>query len=607
MVQVKKKKADPSHPFQKRKQKVGKKKLLPVGATKAEIHSSTIFLKKQTKEGREGEITNNRNMTFADCAVKLHHYSASTRKEGVLLIHGLVKMSIDGQPAIPVGQHATLLQSTLPLLTDPDAEVRKAVVALTRVTFTLFETTNTLQTLLPLIIRFITVPLTHMEQSVRFSACKSLQYLCSLPGTCPLPESDKLLDCTYRMLKSCTRPKDGSQPPVLQAYLSLLRASLLTECSGSEVSLKFDFLSSQKGNGEGCQSPFSNFHSTNNYFMESASMVISHWVESVHDTKKYTKVAGWEIGLLEVLNTLIAAASLSDKSLRSQSSSVMNRMVLLPKSFKQLLISKLVDCFPFEGGSSDVHRVNAQLALLLTSFLPEFSNEIRTWLKKFLTNKASHLLRPVDIQAVCVTIERIARFGGNARNVTHQTAEESSDEEMEEQQEEEVQQQQQQQQQVQFDEELSLSSLITTGPGSPLLLEVVRSIHRLTEESIKTTSKFPSSVISLLPSVPRMIYGLAIKLSQVSNSTSNFNVSATIVPTVTGSIIQPSHQSIGTALSTAYELLMILILSASAGCLPREMGDELTPSLFGVKLESEVCLFVDMSLNWCECPIILKK
>ena len=556
MVQVKKKKADPSHPFQKRKQKVGKKKLLPVGATKAEIHSSTIFLKKQTKENREGEVTNNRNMTFTECAVKLNHYSGSARKDGILLIHGLVKMTIDGEQAIPIGQHATLLQATLPLLTDPEPEVRKAVVALTKITYILFDSTKTLQTLLPLIIRFITVPLTHMEQSVRFSACKSLQYLCSMPGTSPLPESDKLLECTYRMLKSCTRPKDGGQPPVLQAYLSLLKASLLAQDATSAESSRFSFLSSQSGPSAGVgKTPFSDFHSTNSYLVETGSMIIGQWVESVHDTKKFTKVGSWELGLLEILNTLIAAASLSDKSLRSMSSSVINRMTLLPKSFKQLLVSKLADCFPIEGGTSDVHRVNAQLALLLTSFLPDFSVEIRTWMKKFLTNKASHLLRPSDIQAVCVTIERIARFSGDSRKLKQQQPDEdSSDEEMDEQESEEPQQPKQNE-----NDEISLSSLITTGPGSPLLLEVVRSIHRLAQEAIETTSKLPSSVLSLLPEIPRMLYCLAIKLSQVGTA-ANFNVGATIVPTVTGAVIQPAHQSIGTALSTAHELLMILLL-----------------------------------------------
>eukprot|EP00659_Diplonema_papillatum_P011408 gene11408-17557_t len=91
MVQSKAKKADPKAAFRKAKQKVGKKKLLPVAATKAEIHATTLFMKKQTRDDTGEEYRNQRSLTLTDCLGKLKHYNANTRKEAVLALHGMVK------------------------------------------------------------------------------------------------------------------------------------------------------------------------------------------------------------------------------------------------------------------------------------------------------------------------------------------------------------------------------------------------------------------------------------------------------------------------------------------------------------------------------------
>ena len=155
MVQVKKKNVDKSAPFQKRKQKVGKKKLKPVGATSAEIHAQAIFMRRQTREEND-EVKTERNLTFSDCVAKLKHYNPTVKKDGLFGIHSLLKTTVEtDKEAIPSSSHATLIQNFLPLLVDVDVEVRKAVVALLKVGLRLFESTGTLRTLLPLIIRYV--------------------------------------------------------------------------------------------------------------------------------------------------------------------------------------------------------------------------------------------------------------------------------------------------------------------------------------------------------------------------------------------------------------------------------------------------------------------
>ena len=154
MVQVKKKVADPSNPFQKRKQKVGKKKLKPVNATKAEVHAASLFMRKQTRE-ETTQYQNQRKLTFADCVGKLKHYNASVRKDGVFGVLSMLKVTVDSAvEAIPPSQHATLVQCVFPLIIDADVEVRRAVAALIKVALKLFALAGTLRALLPLAVRY---------------------------------------------------------------------------------------------------------------------------------------------------------------------------------------------------------------------------------------------------------------------------------------------------------------------------------------------------------------------------------------------------------------------------------------------------------------------
>eukprot|EP01063_Lacrimia_lanifica_P019708 TRINITY_DN27153_c0_g1_i1.p1 TRINITY_DN27153_c0_g1~~TRINITY_DN27153_c0_g1_i1.p1 ORF type:complete len:771 (+),score=289.78 TRINITY_DN27153_c0_g1_i1:67-2379(+) len=424
MVQNKGKKVDKNNPFQKKKQKVGKKKLAPVNATKAEIHAQTIFIKKQTKDTDGGVYINERNLTFKDCLTKLGHYGCGVRKEGLLALHGMVKTTLGGEAeAVPVSAHATLLNAALPLLNDADGEARRAVVALLKITLQLLDQEGTLRTLLPLVVRFLTVALTHLDAPVRRSACSALHHVCMTPCAAAMPEALMLLDCCHGMLAAASRPFDRVQPPVQQAYLSLLRTCLLRADDAKPLTL-FAAAAQTKHNPhtagavavDGLEDKLTVVPPTlstpqgiTKYLTDAASdMLFDHWTEAVQDAGRATKVGAWELGILEALNSLLTALAARQASAGARPLPL--RMAQLPRVFKDR-VGKMVEYFPFTTGSAEALRVNVQLALLLSTFLPHHAAPLRDWTTRVITKAGSmKVARPADIQALAVVLERVGKY-----------------------------------------------------------------------------------------------------------------------------------------------------------------------------------------------------
>eukprot|EP01064_Diplonema_japonicum_P005250 TRINITY_DN13540_c0_g1_i1.p1 TRINITY_DN13540_c0_g1~~TRINITY_DN13540_c0_g1_i1.p1 ORF type:complete len:667 (+),score=176.20 TRINITY_DN13540_c0_g1_i1:64-2001(+) len=546
MVQVKKKKVDKSHPFQKKKQKVGKKKLKPVAATNAEIHSKAIFMKKQTKQETE-EYVNERKLTYADSVAKLKHFNNSVKKEGLLALHGMVKVTLEGTAiAIPPSSHASLLQSSLPLLVDSDLEVRKAVAALVKITASLLDHYGTLKAMLPLLIRYITVALTHMESSVRNTACKSLHYICLL-GVSPLPDGLTLLDCTFRMLRSAERPRDRSQPPVMQAYISILRSSLCSVAVAEHQFLKSTSTTDELG------VVLSTERGVANYLVKQGmDIVLPHWVESFQDNGRDTKAGPWELGLLDILNMLFTSLAVKQGP---KQAGLTKRYAQLARSFKQS-VGKIAGMFPLNTTTSDGHRVNTQLALLITFFLPLNAEPVHKWLATFLKNNAARTLRPEDIQALCVVVERINKYAPNEveEGMTN----------------------------------VSLTSLLRVcgTPGSLSQLEILRAIRRMTDDSLCRTKPFSQGFEDCVPLVPGVLYELMNKMKHASKETQENAAGEIMVPTVDGGVMVERAWGVDLHQQAAYELLSLMLRYSSVSDISDQCKAELRLALFASNVEN---------------------
>ncbi|KAJ9455579.1 Pre-rRNA-processing protein IPI1 [Diplonema papillatum] len=618
MVQSKAKKADPKAAFRKAKQKVGKKKLLPVAATKAEIHATTLFMKKQTRDDTGEEYRNQRSLTLTDCLGKLKHYNANTRKEAVLALHGMVKVTVEGTAlAIPCSTHAALFQQTLPLLSDADGEVRRAVVALVKVAAQLARKEGTLGSLLPLMVRYVAVALTHMDAAVRTSGCKALHLLCqhSAAGApTVMPDVDVLLECCYRMLKSTPRPRDRVQPPVQQALISMLKSILVARCAAGGTTTRnlapFDDLlapvqaqqlqevprGKPRGGRKAAQTvepepePKEKPHASAKLCVETprdilryttavaGDLLLPHWVEATQDFGRDTIVGSWELGLLEMTNVLLTGyvAVFQGTSSGKVGGGGASRGNTLPKKFTSVpralkaVVERVAEDFPFGKGGAETARVNAQAALLLSFFFPARSEKIAAW----VSNLTAHAhtckhFRPSDMRAVCVTIERLSAYGGLPAAQTP-----------------------------------ALPPLIRCcgHPGTLLALEVFEAVHRSISVVIAHRRPFARDAVDTVGMVPELLFALLEKkraegvagcvappaLPAAEGADDDAAGQAALVPTLDGGAVSASQSGANTSDRCAFELLEVLHRYATCiEGLPEQLRRELVATVYAIRINQE--------------------
>ncbi|KAJ1024872.1 hypothetical protein NDA16_002908 [Ustilago loliicola] len=119
----KEKKAD----FQKTKLKLGKGKQAANNATDVSFKAKTIALPQQSiNADKSGKLVNSRNLTVADLALQLRHYSANVRRDAVDGIREILTL----HPSLLLSAAASLIPELSRCIGDDDAAVRKQLHSL---------------------------------------------------------------------------------------------------------------------------------------------------------------------------------------------------------------------------------------------------------------------------------------------------------------------------------------------------------------------------------------------------------------------------------------------------------------------------------------------
>ncbi|SJX64485.1 related to IPI1-essential component of the Rix1 complex [Sporisorium reilianum f. sp. reilianum] len=119
----KEKKAD----FQKTKLKLGKGKQAANNATDVSFKAKTIALPQQSiNVDKSGKLVNSRNLTIAELALQLRHYSAGVRRDAV----GGIKEILTLHPSLMLTDAASLIPELSRCIGDDDASIRKQLHAL---------------------------------------------------------------------------------------------------------------------------------------------------------------------------------------------------------------------------------------------------------------------------------------------------------------------------------------------------------------------------------------------------------------------------------------------------------------------------------------------
>ena len=102
--------------FEKKKQKLGKKKLAPTNSTSTQFKARSVVLPDQTIGAERGEPVSHRQLTLGELVGQLKHYSADVRHDAV---RGLLEL-VTRHPEVLAPRAAELLDAALPALTDGD-------------------------------------------------------------------------------------------------------------------------------------------------------------------------------------------------------------------------------------------------------------------------------------------------------------------------------------------------------------------------------------------------------------------------------------------------------------------------------------------------------
>lgn len=111
----------------KTKLKLGKGKQAANNATDVSFRAKTIALPQQSiNVDKSGKLVNSRNLTIADLALQLRHYSAGVRRDAV----GGIKEILTLHPSLMLTDAASLIPELSRCIGDDDASVRKQLHAL---------------------------------------------------------------------------------------------------------------------------------------------------------------------------------------------------------------------------------------------------------------------------------------------------------------------------------------------------------------------------------------------------------------------------------------------------------------------------------------------
>lgn len=162
----KEKKAD----FQKTKLKLGKGKQAANNATDVSFKAKTIALPQQSiNVDKSGKLVNSRNLTIADLALQLRHYSAAVRRDAITGIKEILTL----HPSLLMTDAASIVPELSRCIGDEDAAVRKQLHAL--IAWMLPQIpAQLLGTFQNTLLLFTTSALSHIYPEVRLDAVKIL-------------------------------------------------------------------------------------------------------------------------------------------------------------------------------------------------------------------------------------------------------------------------------------------------------------------------------------------------------------------------------------------------------------------------------------------------
>ncbi|GAC75662.1 uncharacterized conserved protein [Moesziomyces antarcticus T-34] len=232
----KEKKAD----FQKTKLKLGKGKQAANNATDTSFKAKTIALPQQSiNADKSGKLVNSRNLTVADLALQLRHYSAGVRRDAVAGIKEILTL----HPSLMLSAAPQLIPELSRCIGDDDGTVRKQLHLL--LAWMLPEIPQ--QLLGPYhntLLLYTTSALSHIYPEVRLDAIKVLDVcLDVLPHTA----TSGWQDAVFNMSKASTStaatpvaagPSTSAHQPhgerIMNCFLNLLG---VTRRSGNAVSI----------------------------------------------------------------------------------------------------------------------------------------------------------------------------------------------------------------------------------------------------------------------------------------------------------------------------------------------------------------------------------
>ena len=170
----------------KKKQKLGKKKLAPTNATSTVFKSKSIVLLEQDVfRSDKGPVTK-RQLTFRELTTQLRHYSANVRGDAVRGMNEILR----DHPALLEMHAAELITALVPLLTDTEQAVRRAMIALFTATLPPIARTGALGAHAVDLRLHIQASMAHPSLAIRVDALEVLQLLLRIQPSAlsPLPE-----------------------------------------------------------------------------------------------------------------------------------------------------------------------------------------------------------------------------------------------------------------------------------------------------------------------------------------------------------------------------------------------------------------------------------
>ncbi|KAG9038755.1 hypothetical protein FRB95_014304 [Tulasnella sp. JGI-2019a] len=204
--------------FSKAKLKLGKGKKPANNATDTSFKARSIGLPNQTitTDRDDAQPTTRRNLTLADLMIQIKHYSANVRKDALTGLRELLEI----HPGMLHTNLNTIINGTSRTIGDEDSGVRKSLLQLYDVVFTLVSTDVLLPHAAPILLH-ATSALSHIFREIRIDSINFLDLLMKYAPRVFLRSKQRVLD-GYLSLLNLRGKTTEDQASSLQSPASLV-------------------------------------------------------------------------------------------------------------------------------------------------------------------------------------------------------------------------------------------------------------------------------------------------------------------------------------------------------------------------------------------------